>query len=698
MLRNDEKAPSEATANKLIDTIRTLTMDSLSQGLDQALTLADDMLLAKAEKASSNIERTLYFNTMRDIRRSRSKITRAFHSKISENFHTFGHKPTITLTLEGESDEDATPLLHTDACEDTLQITNLSNTVQTQSYEALFGIEKRLAVINKGRPVKEEDNPLHPKRFAEGFAVSISPCGIHNQIKPDIYNLFEQQVMAQLADIYKAANEQFIQAGILPNLRPSTEIQEQSAPESATPDAKPPQSATTTPKTKSEPLCATLLNHFCKHAPTSKGPVYGHTVLFTALSELQKQALDGSFQPFKDTEGAKEFKQAIIEELERESDTPRTLTAEDDGILTFVGHIFDYIAHDPRTPDEYHGIFSKMSLPWARMTLDEQNPLEYVKHPARLLINEMAEAAEQFQDSKMFSRDLFHQCETIIEALIQEPRLRKYRLRELLDSLEKHIAILQQKANTIEQRNIAAGRGQEALLSARIWAEEMVRNCSRAIPLKKYTSQFLKTVWVDTLIFHYLCYRTTEDRDLCKELTGRLIDVVSKEDCTEEEFIAFADKAIAFLIRQDSLPEPTIRKLVHELSKDAYGDETDLTLLEQFNQQLMNTCDATLGKDTFVPPKLDEIINKLRPGLLCKAMNDNGEPRRWKLAWQTQKGSLFLFVDGSGQKTAMVDRSTLASWIKQKKLRFQTKEQASVLSRALAEIEKKILSEEHRNE
>ena len=694
MSRNDSGTLSSDTP---LDALCQQVLDTLSPELKQTLLQIDDFLFDKAESASSDLEQNLYFDTMRSIRRNRTNIVQAFHDRISENFQNIS---TQTSTTPFQADD----------YEDALQIANLSNQVENRCHEELFGIEKRLAILNQGLPLTEECNPLHPKRFVEALAFAISPYNVHNRIKTDLYRLFEQQVMEKSGDIYQSANNLMIEASILPNLRtsseltqpainsaPETEAEPEPAPEFTPEEAISPQSALPPPASSDihepELSSAEILRHFCQHAPktTAQCRIYGDSIILSALSQLQEQALEGEFNPFRTEKGAKAFKRAIITTLEQKVDAPRVLTAQDHGTLSFTGQIFEYISRDPQLPSQYQSLFSKMSLPWARMALDEQSPLESDKHPALSLINEMAKAAEQFQDCPMFSQELYKQCQIIVEALIQEPQLRNYRLRELQDSLQQHITTLQHKADVIERRSVEAGRGQETLLEARVWAEKMIKDSSRSIPLPKFTERFLHTIWVDALAFHYLCYPTPDDKELCQELTSRMIDLITKKDCSPNEFDPFANKTIDFLMMQDCFPKPALKELLVELSKDAFGDEPNLALLNQFNQQVLHPEDAQISTGSFIPPASDAIITKLRPGVWCQATNEKGESRRWKLAWQSPKGCLFLFVNGTGQKTALLDRGTLADWMMQGALVFQPKNLPPLLTRVLGEIEKDIV-------
>ncbi|WP_281649130.1 DUF1631 family protein [Parendozoicomonas sp. Alg238-R29] len=677
---------ADNSAIKLMNGIRRLVLDSLSEGLDQTLTLTDDMLFTQAEKASSNIEQTLYFDTMRDIRRNRSQITRAFHSKISEYFRNFPPKTkqaSSSKVGEIEFDEGSISLLNTDVYEDTLLVTNLSNAVQKQCHEALFSIEKRLAVLNQGHPVRDQDNPLHPKLIAESFALSIDSRSIHNQIKPDIYYLFEQQIMGRLKKLYEQINARFIEADILPNLRPCAIIKQ----DSSRPVAMLKKAATTVAPTTT---AACLLFQLHERSSSSETAVYSKNDLISALSQLQEQALRGDYRPFTGSKGAEDFKTSIISALKKEGNETTHLNEDDESDLSMIGHIFEQVSQDPQLPGQYNSLLTKMSLPWARIALDNPKFLEDDHHPAKQLLDEMANAAEQFQDTNMFARNVYQQCQTIINVLCRETRIRKYRLSELLDGFQKHLALLLQKAEMVEQRNIEAGKGQEALLNARAWAETLVKDSTRTIPLKKFSDRFLYTTWIDALVFHFLCLRSPENLEHCKELTDRLVDTLARPGCTPEDFNPVAEKVAAFLKQQGSFPESTVDRLLQELARDAYDEDADLNLLTQFNQQLHHPTDTPEQSNSFIPPATDKIITRLRPGVWCQSMNDRGEPRRWKLAWHSQKGSLFLFVDGAGQKTAMIDRSTLANWLMQGRLIFQPKEAPPLLARAMNKVAHKI--------
>ena len=666
-IQPNEKAPDGLRPQKLMDECRRMILNDLGEGLEKSLALVDDALFAQAEKAHNNLEQSLYFDTMREIRCKRSEITKAFHRRLSDNFRRFPPGPPAAKseeTTEPEPDEDSMTLLNTEAYEDTLQITKLSSHVQGRCHEALFGLDNRLAALNSGYPVREQDNPLAPRSIAESFTLAIEPINIHNRIKPDLYRLFEELVMNRLDDIYEAINTLFISNQVLPHLHYKANVSTSSQiPEPAPEESH--QQPSPSPHTQVAVKLAsigTLLKHYRHQANHQQGEAWSKNQLLSALTRMQKKALEDNYHPFTGKKGASAFHSALTAELLKEGQADH-INPDDEGSIRLVEYIFELMNQDNQLPDNYKKLVNQLALPWVQMSVTDQSLLQDASHPARELLDEIAMAADQFQDASLFARDLYRQSQKIVELLTNQPNLDKQSFQNVLNSFQQHLTTLRRKADIIEQHQIEAGKGQERLHNARRWARDTIENKTIKHQLLAFSQRFFDTLWSDVLTFQYLRHSNQNHLDSYQRETNRLAIAIWTQS---QEALTDLHEMLANNLHQiGNFTEAAVQQLIAELHKETDNKPGNPIILDQLNRLRHNLSETHQISKKAVTPEAEAIIEAMNPGLWCDALNDQGEYRHWKLAWHSQSCHLFLFVDGSGQKTALIDKGTLGSWIVQ---------------------------------
>ena len=182
----------------LVRQCQKITLEALSKGLDQTLTLMDDALFAQAEKARDGTQQALYLETMQNIRRKRSTITLPFYQHMAEAFRQFppGPPPEEEQTVQQMSvDIYSAGLLDTETHERMVVVANLTNRTKERCKEALFALEQRLVVVNNGHALTENNNPLSPQYIVESFLQAIEPAALTDAMTVDIYRLFDEMVM-----------------------------------------------------------------------------------------------------------------------------------------------------------------------------------------------------------------------------------------------------------------------------------------------------------------------------------------------------------------------------------------------------------------------------------------------------------------------------------------------------------------------
>ncbi|MBQ1557638.1 MAG: DUF1631 family protein, partial [Pseudomonas sp.] len=265
----------------LVQACRKLVMNRLAEHLSGVFGQVDDTLFECAEKAENNKVQTLFFDNMREIRRQRPQIERSYHQAIANNFSDFLDGKLQDQT-PAEMDPEQLALVQNEDYEETLQVTNMVSRVKARCTQPLFALEQRLALLNNGQKLGEDSNPFGPQAIAQAFRDALAPCPFPLQIKTILYMLFDRHVMQSLDSLYGALNQRLIDAGVLPNLKYSAQInQSVSRPDAPAPEAPPPQQTAGRPGATPAPAEPVLFD-LDLSAPPPSDP----GALFSGLSSL----------------------------------------------------------------------------------------------------------------------------------------------------------------------------------------------------------------------------------------------------------------------------------------------------------------------------------------------------------------------------------------------------------------------------
>ena len=144
-------------------------------------------------------------------------------------------------------DADELSLVKNEDYEESMQVTNMVSRVRARAAQSIYTLDQRLALLNNGQKLFEDNNPFGPQAIAGAFRAALTTHPLPLRIKTILYMLFDQHVMHGLDALYDALNRQLIEAGVLPNLKYSAQRAAPQAPKPATPEQPPANPATGEP-------------------------------------------------------------------------------------------------------------------------------------------------------------------------------------------------------------------------------------------------------------------------------------------------------------------------------------------------------------------------------------------------------------------------------------------------------------------
>ena len=741
----------------LVQSCRKLVMNRLAEHLTGVFAQVDDTLFECAEKAENNQVQTLFFDNMREIRRQRPQIERSYHQQIAQNFSDFLEGKLKPPPSTSKLDAEHMALVQNEDYEESLQVTNMVSRVKARCAQSLFALEQRLALLNNGQKLGEDINPFGPQMIAQAFRDALTPCPFPLRIKVILYTLFDTHVMQSLDSIYTALNQRLIDAGVLPNLkytaqrnnpllRPktSTAAPTEQAPEGSssasnsqtgTPSAPAPGQSYKPVTTDlsgpppSDPLellgsLATLLGEhrqrdidapllggtrsIASFTPREATSTYSASALLDALNRMQQQSANDLSQRLSRPQQVEGLKADLQQQLEAHSELPgqQKVSDQEADVIDLVGMLFDFILDDDNLPDTCKTTLSHLHTPYLKVALQDKALFTQHHHPARRLLNAMAQAGVLY-GGEGDERGLLAKMQWVVERVIHDFFGDLQLFNNLLEEFNEFVATLRHKVELRERRAVEAAKGRDQLLGARQHAVEVIGNSLNNRQPPTIIRNFLELTWADVLVFVLLRNgeQSPEWQRACEAAeqlawSGTLLDDAGRERLQKLRVPLLEDlrKGLELL---GGYHEDGIRRLLQDLVACQHAVQAKQPQVAAQLKPILpeSPLGAMLGEDaalaTLAPR---ESTLSTRALALAKELGHiefgtwfefvNGEQvRTLKLSWFSPTTRNYMFVDQSGQRVAIKPLTQLATEMEQGLARIVTPERgAPLVDRALTAI------------
>jgi len=741
----------------LVQSCRKLVMNRLAEHLTGVFAQVDDTLFECAEKAENNQVQTLFFDNMREIRRQRPQIERSYHQQIAQNFSDFLEGKLKPPPSTSKLDAEHMALVQNEDYEESLQVTNMVSRVKARCAQSLFALEQRLALLNNGQKLGEDINPFGPQMIAQAFRDALTPCPFPLRIKVILYTLFDTHVMQSLDSIYTALNQRLIDAGVLPNLkytaqrnnpllRPktSTAAPTEQAPEGSssasnsqtgTPSAPAPGQSYKPVTTDlsgpppSDPLellgsLATLLGEhrqrdidapllggtrsIASFTPREATSTYSASALLDALNRMQQQSANDLSQRLSRSQQVEGLKADLQQQLEAHSELPgqQKVSDQEADVIDLVGMLFDFILDDDNLPDTCKTTLSHLHTPYLKVALQDKALFTQHHHPARRLLNAMAQAGVLY-GGEGDERGLLAKMQWVVERVIHDFFGDLQLFNNLLEEFNEFVATLRHKVELRERRAVEAAKGRDKLLGARQHAVEVIANSLNNRQPPTIIRNFLELTWADVLVFVLLRNgeQSPEWQRACEAAeqlawSGTLLDDAGRERLQKLRVPLLEDlrKGLELL---GGYHEDGIRRLLQDLVACQHAVQAKQPQVAAQLKPILpeSPLGAMLGEDAALATQAPrESTLSTRALALAKELGHiefgtwfefvNGEQvRTLKLSWFSPTTRNYMFVDQSGQRVAIKPLTQLATEMEQGLARIVTPERgAPLVDRALTAI------------
>lgn len=722
--RRNEGDPRNERVGELLAGIRGIGSRQLSHLIGGMFDNVDDALFDLAEKAENNAVQTQYFDGMREVRKKRPIMERRFLELVTKGFSSLAagqrrserEEPRDGHRGLGESGSELS-LVDDRDLEESLAVTSMISKVESRLAQPLFAVNQRLTVICGGSRVDNSDNPVGPSALAHAFGEAMNELDAEVRVKLIIYKLFERYVMSSVDVLYDEINRALVDAGVLPQLRTPGARRGPGATANraghATGSSQGAAGATDDPgrdygsgdpDTLRIELVQTLQSLLAARRQGSgvgagsgsrigtgavaggyAGPSLSPAELLGALSVLQGEvARNTAAMPADiptDTQLSAEevrlLKEQLVGQISRlRGEAKSKVSGPDEDTIDLVSMLFEFILQDHNLPMEMQVLLARLQIPYLKAAILDRRLFAQADHPARQLLDELAEAAKGWSPESDQDQRLLKKVRAVVETLLADFDDDIEVFSHLLDDFRTFLDNSNRRAQLAEQRAAEATRGREKLQQARRRAaqEILARIDGRELPAlvngiltRAWANYLVLTLlrhgeeskefrvglrFVDDFVWSVGSIRSESDRERLRQLLPLLEKSLRHGLAT----VAFQDSDVEALMLQLNtlyngqlnLASPSATAPVSEampIPDSMEAIATHETIRETEQDHPAASAEATDD------PSIQR-VRALKVGTWVEFQAGSERPERAKLSWISPISGKYLFVNRRGLKVA----------------------------------------------
>lgn len=718
--------------------------------LTRALTDIENALFQLAEKAGSSGEQQRHFEALRALKDARANVLPRFERRIEADLAEVRRSDAEAAPAPPATSRKSLELVDSAVLEEDLALQEIAGKADVRNSQALNAFAHRFAVIAGAAVAPNEVLALGPTRLAEAFRHAFADAALDLEHRVFVYRQLDRAIMMSLAPFYERVNTWLSSQKVLPHLQhhPGFRRAEQAGdgrpveppgeptPVEAPPEAAPAAAATAkVPQPPAPPMFAdrppsplARTTPAPDEAPLTRaerefyGPALFNTLrdllgarrraegaphvepahpasssdLQSVLGALQRTPLPASQQGRYDSE---HFRNTLQVKLRRASPEgrPLDLGEEDADTVDLIGMLFDYVTRNVREGSGARSLLTRLHVPVLRVALGDKSFFTRRDHPARELLNAIAETGARWFDESDTDPDLAAKMQMVVDHVTTDFDGDMTVFEAMLGDLTRHMQTLARRAEAAERRHIDAARGRDRLEVARDGARTAMTRLLQATQPSERVRSLLEQAWTDALALSALrdgtegteFKRRVEVAEHLAQRGPKPFDPASPADEGVRQDLESG-------LHQVGLHDDDVRGLVDNLfSHEPSGAAAER--LKRIDEALREK--PRLGGEAHgaahpratepkVPltPEEEECLAQLRRtpfGTWFEFVrNQQGETVRRKLAWFSPVTGHCLFVNQRGARTDDFTLELLAREMARGQARVAPVESTSIIDRA----------------
>ncbi len=726
---------------RLLSQARETAVPPLVDTFAVALGRFDDALFDRAERAGNS--QMAFLDAMRELRRRREEVIRRFRAHLDKAWQSLevGEPQSAESALAEPT--SALTLISDQELESRLAARNLASVILRECKTVLVRLDRRLGWIAGNLVLDVDHNPIGPEHIGVAIHEAFSTCELTLEVRLVVIKLCERDLVPGIGRIYEALDQRLAQAGVLPEM-PATRTPARPAQRAPEPMADHPMADE---DEASAPAWAARFTHrmagmkggmqasmgqnnFGDGPAEYAGGAQG--VLLEALHHLLQESRSNreSPEPSRSSSGehrplsqremlsvlsllqstpsatlraaigdtgeslAQRLKSEVLSGATQLGVDPSTarLAPVDEDAIDLVGMLFDVMLDERDLEGRPRELIGRLVVPFVKVALLDRRMFVQKTHPARRLLNVLAEACEGNNGESAAERTLMTKVEEVVGRLTAEFNENlaifltlEEEFRDFLGQHKRRIEIAERRAAEIQS-------GQERLETARVRMalELSTRLDGRHVP--QAIDDFMRQPWAHHVTMTVL--REGEDGDglrdalaladgLMEELTEAQRQIIGKpwlqawRPSLQKVFASVGMNSDAASSAVDALHDTLQAVAASRPDLERQLPELPQVVLPKVAEDDSVSIQLVGGTDTLDFDSTDaDHFRSLPIGTWLDFVDKDNKVQAGKLSWVSPISSRLLFVNRRGVRFCVASPEELAMMVRMGRLRTHEEEDA----------------------
>lgn len=590
---------------------------------------------------------------------------------------------------------------------------------------SLHLLGQRFGVLAAAPAFDAERLPLGPQCLCRAIAAAAHVLEIEHDARLLLYRCFDRVVMPGYARVLERLDAQLADDGILPSLtfvpmraraeavEPRDPARPQRAPEApaptrpATDEAQRPFTGWGEPDTAADDEDLDPQAHEAAYArlqqlmsgrrellrkfqPRGDSPLPRRQLATSEVSDALRQLQQQPTGAGRNARSLVDIKRSLLAQARQRDGEGASLAPQDEDAFELLGMLYGHIEQEIRTEAPAAPLVRDLQIPVLRAALQDHSFFTRQRHPARQLLNTVAESAASWHDDTAFDP----RVETALRAAVAYV-VANYEgdVAVFAEGNAKVQAQLQAQARTAElqeRRHIEAARGREKLAAARARADELMQGIVGDRRLPRFSRALLDQSWADVLTLTLLRHgEYSEEANRQLDTTRRIVDaslaVMPRDD---DSLQAEVESALGHVGYHGEEATVIAQRLTsHRSDEDDAASRTELAMKLKARARLGDEA-GTARREKLPPRTPDEQaqydhLRTLPFGTWIEfTTNQQGDMVRRRMSWYSPMTDHVLFVNQRGQRTGEQSMDAVSRLMASGNARVVTADRGHLVDRA----------------
>ncbi len=409
--------------------------------------------------------------------------------------------------------------------------------------------------------------------------------------------------------------------------------------------------------------------------------------VFAALGTLQSQPASSSGA----APSLHDVKQTLLAQARQQRGQGAVLSQRDNDTFELVNMLYGQIESEIRPDAPATALIRRLQLPLLRVALQDRAFFVRGRHPARQLLNTVAESAAKWLDKDDYDPQLLLPLQQAVTHVVENYDGDDAVFAASNSQLEAHLQEQVRKAELLERRHVEAARGKEKLEVAKLRAADTLNAIIGDQRLAKFVRALLNQAWTDVLTLTLL--RQGEGSDDWRnqvEVTRKIVTACSRDDAVEDPALtAHVEAALSQVGYHADEAGVIAQRLTSRLKEDEDDPASRTELAVKLKARARLGEDPAKAHRPVLSPRTPEEqarYEQLRVmpfgAWIEFVINQQGDVVRRRLSWFSPMTDNALFVNQRGQRIGEQSLDSLARMLASGQARIVTAERGHLVDRA----------------